>query len=66
MRFRMIYLTAAAPNRPHSLPLIAPNAHDATRLAETLCALPGWVLLTVKHEAPHVDRSPLARTLQAQ
>ena len=45
--YRMVYIPTTGSN-PHSLPLLAPSARDATQLAETLCALPGWVLLTVK------------------
>ncbi len=69
LRYRMVYMTPTA-TRPHTLPLVAPDASAATRLAETICALPGWVLLTVKHESRHVDRSPVARgksfSLEAQ
>ncbi len=60
LRYRMVYMTATA-TRPHTLPLMAPNAEAAARQAETLCALPGWTLLTVKAESRWVDRSPLAR-----
>ncbi len=60
LRYRMVYMTAKA-SRPHTLPLIATSAEAATRQAETLCSLPGWTLLTVKHESRWVDRSPLAR-----
>ncbi len=60
-KYRFVYLTAHDPNRPHTLPLMAPSAEQAARQAETLCALPGWTLLTVKHESRWVDRSPLAR-----
>ncbi len=67
LRYRMVYIHAAI-TRPHTLPLVAPDAHAATRLAETIAAIPGWTLLTVKHESRYVDRSPLARmkALQAQ
>ena len=60
LRFRMVYMTTTA-SRPHTLPLIAESAEAAARQAETLCALPGWTLLTVKSESLTVDRSPLAR-----
>lgn len=49
-RFRMVYLSAQFPNRPHSLPLLAPTAREATQLAETLCGIASWVLLTVTNE----------------
>ena len=67
LRYRMVYMTPTA-TRPHTLPLVAPDAHAATRLAETIASIPGWTLLTVKHESRHVDRSPVARmkALQAQ
>ncbi len=65
-RFRMVYMVPTA-TRPHTLPLMAPDAHAATRLAETIAALPGWTLLTVKAESRFVDRSPVARaSLKAQ
>lgn len=50
MTYRMIYLPSTG-HRPHSLPLSAPDARQATQLAETLCALVPWVLLTVKRES---------------
>lgn len=46
----MVYLSAQFPNRPHSLPLLAPTAREATQLAETLCGIASWVLLTVTNE----------------
>ncbi len=70
LRYRMVYLVAHDPNRPHTLPLMAPSAEQATRMAETIAAIPGWTLLTVKAESRWVDRSPLARakrlSLEAQ
>lgn len=50
LRYRMVYMTPTA-TRPHTLPLVAPDAAAATRMAETIAAIPGWTLLTVKHES---------------